>query len=1080
MQAYTPQARPTPSAGPLQNDDDGDDGRPGGSKLRIVQLNCNLRATTSAVLATYMAEERVQIALLQEHHVQPATGLPTGFPRGMRAFSNAAAGRENKAAVVIADENIEAVPMGPLVCQYGTAVWTKGPYGELVVCSMYCKWRSELGPYVQYMEAVLAEAGPTPVLFGMDANARSPMWHSKVRVSVRGRELYGDRGIPMEEAIVRHQLAVLNEPSVLYTFCGARGVSDIDLTIGNDALRRRFSTSWRIDPEAAPSDHNAIVVCLQTGAERVEPEPLPVRWSARGADWRLFEERARATLADADVDALTADELERLLDAAATVACDAALKREQLGAPRRQTWWTRELFALRRQVRRARRMYQRARRRTGDGPALTPEVVETRRVHRALERAYERQIQAAKAEDWRRFVGSVGNDNPWGAVYRICRKGSASTTIGRMQRPGGGATTTWAEAADVLLQRFLPEAVAEPAEGMQWQPPVAPDPVSMEEIGLAVARNNPRRAPGLDGKRGGVVRHLFAAAPGIILALLNKCLTEGCFPAAWKEGRLVVLLKGAGRDVSDPGSYRPITLLSVLGKTFERVLVGRLRAAMPPQSPTQFGFTAGRSTVDAWMSAKELVAGTGTRYVLGVFVDFVGAFDNITWSSILLKLREVGCRELATWRSYFRGRRSCLVGRQDTVWRDAARGCPQGSICGPTMWNLLMNDLLVGLSRHGVPHVAFADDLLLVIAADSRTALERQAAFALQLAADWGAEAGVKISLAKTEALMLRGSLDAGRLPVVALGGQRIVVRQRVKYLGVWVSAGMHFEGHLRELRAKLVAVVSPLHRVLRKSWGLRRKAVNAWMSGLLKPVVMYAVPVWHEAAVGVKGVQRMAALQRVALLACIRVCRTVSTVAMQVLANAVPWDLEALRLVARYKASRLIAPSRHDVLTMEEVVDAGWRQLLDQRIADAWQRRWNEAEHGRVTHRYIGVVGSLSAEAFDPPTRAMFLLTGHGSMNDFLRRRVNREQSAACRCGAEVEDWQHVLVSCVRYADLRNLGQMAVREATDGQLDVSLVLGSQDSYEAFVAFADAAFRRRKQDEIDAARGLGQNGNGHL
>lgn len=87
-----------------------------------------------------------------------------------------------------------------------------------------------------------------------------------------------------------------------------------------------------------------------------------------------------------------------------------------------------------------------------------------------------------------------------------------------------------------------------------------------------------------------------------------------------------------------------------------------------------------------------------------------------------------------------------MIGKQDTIRRETVRGCPQGSICGPFMWNLLMSELLETLTLHGVRHVAYADDLLLIVEGRTRAMLEAAATSALQHAVSWGAAVGVDVS----------------------------------------------------------------------------------------------------------------------------------------------------------------------------------------------------------------------------------------------------------------------------------------------------------------------------------------------
>lgn len=371
------------------------------------------------------------------------------------------------------------------------------------------------------------------------------------------------------------------------------------------------------------------------------------------------------------------------------------------------------------------------------------------------------------------------------------------------------------------------------------------------------------------------------------------------------------------------------------------------------------------------------------------------------------------------------------------------------------MWNLMMDDLLRRLTVEGIAHVAYADDLLLVINAESRASIETGATAAMEHVLNWGRTVGVEVSPTKTVAMMLRGRLDPNRPPIIRTRTIRLDVVRSVKYLGVWLTPGMRFDLHLRETAEKLQKVIAPLKRVLRKEWGLNQRACATWIKGLMAPVTLYASAVWHDRVR--KG--KLESIQRMALYATLRVCRTVSTKAMQVLACSVPWDLEAIRLSVRHKMRRGIPLSEGDLISNEESTRRDAIDILDTRIHGEWQRRWTTADVGRTTHSFIpNVVDCYSG--FDPSMRTSFLLTGHGSLNSYLFK-IAQEPLEECICGWRTEDWEHVLGFCVIYHDLRNLAAMGVR--VEGQrLDVSRALDTKEQFAELTRFAEQAFRRRE------------------
>ena len=143
------------------------------------------------------------------------------------------------------------------------------------------------------------------------------------------------------------------------------------------------------------------------------------------------------------------------------------------------------------------------------------------------------------------------------------------------------------------------------------------------------------------------------------------------------------------------------------------------------RSDRQFGFRTGLGVKDAWHFVQSKVRTSTCRYVLGLFIDFKCAFDYLSWPRVLHRLNEVGCKDLALWQSYFSERRACVVGSTasiGTVWWNVERGCPQGSVCGPYIWNLMMDTLLRQIEGQS-ECCAYADDFLVLIEGKSR--LER-------------------------------------------------------------------------------------------------------------------------------------------------------------------------------------------------------------------------------------------------------------------------------------------------------------------------------------------------------------------
>jgi len=493
----------------------------------------------------------------------------------------------------------------------------------------------------------------------------------------------------------------------------------------------------------------------------------------------------------------------------------------------------------------------------------------------------------------------------------------------------------------------------------------------------------------------------------------------------------------------------------------ERLMFGRMCDA-------QYGFVRNRSTEDAWNRVRGWVNESDRKYVLGVFVDFKGAFDNLEWECVIKKLREIGCEETELWMSYFSERRVCMMGACDTVWKNVQRGCPQGSICGPFIWNLMMDELLWRLRESECKVVAYADDLLLVVEGQSRAELERRGTEWMRMVYEWGVKVGVSVSESKTVMMLMKGSMAATRPPNVRVNDKCVRYAKSVKYLGVWVSERMSYKLHLECLRKKCMNVVGKLRRVMRSEWGLRKRAVSVLYRGLFMACVMYGASVWYEVMRFGYARELINRCQRIVLSACLNVCRTVSTAAMQVLMGGLPWDLECVKRGVWYKLRKGVSVSEHDVVDDSDLRERGVEGCMDlvsERLYERWQSRWDECEKGRVTYEFIKDVRFAGmCEGFEPSLSLGYILTGHGSMNEFLYKR-GLSESESCVCGAAREDWKHVLIECPLYDDVRTLSEWGVNVRENGGVDVSRVLECKERYESVGVYARVVFQRRKTAE---------------
>jgi hypothetical protein len=232
--------------------------------------------------------------------------------------------------------------------------------------------------------------------------------------------------------------------------------------------------------------------------------------------------------------------------------------------------------------------------------------------------------------------------------------------------------------------------------------------------------------PGEDGITGEIYKSTFETFPSYITALYNACLRRGVFPTRWKRAKLLPITKTGKENSDDVSKFRPISLRNIGGKALEKVLINSINHHVfshDLMNENQYGFTPQKSTIDAAMAVKEFVVeglAAGEVIVL-VSLDIKGAFDAAWWPSILNSLRACGCPKNLhnLTKSYFSQRTAVLSTNSVRMKREVSKECPQGSCCGPGFWNIQYNSLLNLEFTIRTKAVAFADDLILAVRAET-------------------------------------------------------------------------------------------------------------------------------------------------------------------------------------------------------------------------------------------------------------------------------------------------------------------------------------------------------------------------
>jgi len=967
---------------------------------------------------------QLDVLLVQEPYV--VRGSLSGVPLGVSTFFDRSASKP-WTAVVVFDRRLDV--MGTRFCTpHAVGVGIRRRSGEewfLVSAYAQCSDRDdEVLPFLVQLEDIATELYPKKVLMGIDANARSLSWHSDI--TNRKGELF-------EDFIVAADMSVMNRPGQAPTH---ESGSNIDITIASASAVDQVQ-NWQVYSDASPSDHSLITYDISQGNAGNEAGRFRTRFKSKKADWSLFRVElakllrdnrvARAEVTDADT---RAAELMGAIGEAARLVLGHVSPKARNQAP----WWNEQVGKAWRKARQLRNKYLRVRRNKASRTERGREkVARARQELRRAEKKFKLTARDTRLRKFREFVSVSSRKDIWGFWQRLLRgKVTSRQPFPCVRDANGTFCHTFAENARVVLDGLVPDG--QPLPQTQRQGDASPNTrgysvpehlFSSPECFAALKRMKLRKAPGPDGITAEILRESWPVIGDAVMKLFNQCAAEGVFPRAWKTGELILIPKTADADPHNLKTYRPITLLPVMGKWLERLVERRLRAHIREVGwldDGQFGFTAKKCTEGAISAAVRYTEETSgeDKYVLGLFLDIKGAFDNAPWHLIVRQFERAGCEPwlLAMLDSYFADRSAEIIFRTDKVGKTLSKGCPQGSILGPLCWNMLFDTFLKLKWPQGVKLIAYADDAALFIRARSARELQAKIDFCLRLVESWGAENELTFSAAKTQALWLKGRLR--KSPSIVLGGQHIQIKADAQYLGVKITEGLRFDDHVSELRTKVRGAYGRFTRIARKSWGPPFEVARILYRALVESVATYAASV-YEGRVRMTGKTALSfrSAQRLPLLSICHAFSTTSNIALCVVAGVLPLDWLVVERAAAYRArvGEVVKIGEHEI-NPRTMPARTCRRRIREAVVSMWNAEWTGHANGRVTFSFLPDVGVRDGMSWLQPNKYMtWMITGHGPFTAYYERFNITAEPPRCRCGGPRSDVQHILDECAYYA---------------------------------------------------------------
>ena len=347
------------------------------------------------------------------------------------------------------------------------------------------------------------------------------------------------------------------------------------------------------------------------------------------------------------------------------------------------------------------------------------------------------------------------------------------------------------------------------------------DQINCNEVFLLLNKLSQSKSTGLDKISARLIRECADLICIPICAIFNRSLITGVFPDEWKCAKVTPLFKqGSSNDMNN---YRPISVISVVAKVFERITYDQLYNYLSQHdifSKNQSGFRPLHSTVTALLEAADSWAYNIDRGNVNavIFLDLKKAFDTVDHAILLSKLSAYGIQgDAYNWfKSYLENRtQKCSVNGSLSKTCSLQCGIPQGTILGPLLFLLYINDLPNCLSN-SYPRM-YADDTHLTYADSNMNAIQSCLNEDLQNISEWLIANKLTLNMTKTEFMLIGSRQKLSTItdtPILTINGTPINQVSTTKSLGILIDSNLTWGNHIDKLAKKIASGIAAVKRV--------------------------------------------------------------------------------------------------------------------------------------------------------------------------------------------------------------------------------------------------------------------------
>lgn len=802
--------------------------------LKIMTWNANGLTERKLELETFLRTERIDIALISETRFTSKSHI--SIKNYSVYTTNHPSGKAHGGTAILIKSNIKHYPLEPSSTDkiQATQIKTYDDNEGITLSAIYCPPRHTISK--EDFKNFFAKLGHR-FISGGDWNAKHSFWGSRI-ITTRGRQLY--------QAVEDLNLESLSTGEPTYWPADRGKIPDLlDFFLSKNIPTNNTSVESVID---LSSDHTPVILNIDN--KIILSEVVPKIYH-RHTDWEEYQNIITAE-ANLKISLKSTVEVEQAIEGLNRLihtAANRSTPTRKLGTVREHVYPAsiRDKIHERRRLRKVWHATGYPRNKTAFNKSSQELKTLTKNMKNENLQSYLAKLTPT----------SDTNYSLWKATKYLKRPKTLATPVktntGTWARSDCEKANAYAEHLHKVFQPF-PSNSQEHDEDIekfissatQKCPPLKF--VTPKELQREIRNLQDGKCSGYDQIDATLLKHLPKKGVLLIVAIFNACLRISFFPSQWKIAQVVMILK-PGKPPHEVSSYRPISLLPVIGKLLEKVILNRMREHLGEIIPKhQFGFREGHGTIEQVHRLVDVISRAleNKQYCSAVFLDIGQAFDKVWHDGLLFKIKQMLPSSFFSILKSYLGNR-CYEVRHNTetsCMHQIKSGVPQGCILGPVLYLIYTADLP---TADNTTAATYADDTaLLSVHDDPRTASVNLQTH-LTLIEKWFNKWRIKAN--KDKSVHVTFTLRKETCPQVKLYNEEVPQEDNAKYLGIHLDRRLTWKKHIWTKRKQLDCKLRCMYWLIGRKSQLTDTSKMAIYKTILKPIWTYGIQLWGSAS---------------------------------------------------------------------------------------------------------------------------------------------------------------------------------------------------------------------------------------